>query len=212
MAKEEVCFKILLIGDAGVGKSSILVRYVNDTFTEGVEPATGIDSLVKYIDVDGKRYKLQIWDTAGQERFRTITSSYYRGAHAVIVVYDVCDHTSFENCRRWIGEIDRYASDGEAQKMLCGTKIDMDSKRTVSTQDGQEMSDQLHIPFCETSAKTRQNIDELFQILTKELVKKSSTTANQPEAGQDLASKVQLQEQKQEKKREKKNQFGCLLL
>jgi len=205
-------YKILLIGDAGVGKSSILVRFVNDTFTEGVEPATGIDSLNKNIDIDGKRVKLQIWDTAGQERFRTITSSYYRGAHGVLIVYDVCDHTSFENTRRWIGEIDRYAGEDQPLKMLVGTKVDMDTKRTVATSDGQELADQLQIPFKETSAKTKANLDDVFQTMARLLLKRNN---NEPAGGgpakqqePDLAQKVQLQ-QTNEKKPKKKT---CLIL
>jgi len=203
-------YKILLIGDAGVGKSSILVRFVNDTFTEGVEPATGIDSLNKNIDIDGKRVKLQIWDTAGQERFRTITSSYYRGAHGVLIVYDVCDHTSFENTRRWIGEIDRYAGEDQPLKMLVGTKVDMDTKRTVATSDGQELADQLQIPFKETSAKTKANLDDVFQTMGRLLLKRNN---NEPAGGApkqqepDLAQKVQLQQNNEKKPKSKKTCF-----
>jgi len=197
----EQSYKILLIGDAGVGKSSLLVRYVQDTFSEGVEPATGIDSLNKVIDVDGKKVKLQIWDTAGQERFRTITSSYYRGAHGVLVVYDVCDHTSFENTRRWIGEIDRYAGDEQPLKMLVGCKVDMDTKRTVSTSDGQELADQLQISFKETSAKTKQNLEDVFLTISRQLLKKNNADAAPNKAPEvDLAAKVDEQRKKEKKK------------
>jgi Ras-related protein Rab-1A len=111
--------------------------------------------------LDAKTIKLQIWDTAGQERFRTITSSYYRGAHGIIVVYDVTDPASFQNVQQWIHEIDRNAGE-TTQKLLIGNKADLTSKRAVSSQEGKDFADSLGIEFLETSAKTSQNVEQTF--------------------------------------------------
>ncbi len=158
-------FKILIIGDSGVGKSCILLRFAEDTFTESYISTIGVDFKIKTIEQEGKHIKLQIWDTAGQERFRTITSSYYRGAHGIIVVYDVCDIESFNNVKQWLREINRYGSEG-VNIILVGNKCDMKSKRVVSTESGKEYADSIGIDFMETSAKKNENIDEIFMKLT----------------------------------------------
>ena len=105
-------FKLLLIGDSGVGKSCLLLRFADDTYTESYISTIGVDFKIRTIELEGKTVKLQIWDTAGQERFRTITSSYYRGAHGIIVVYDVTDESTFANVKQWLQEIERYACEG----------------------------------------------------------------------------------------------------
>ena len=104
-------FKILLIGNSGVGKSSLLLRFADDTFTDNFMPTIGVDFKIRTLEVDGKTIKLQIWDTAGQERFKTITSSYYKGAHGIIVVYDITDKESFKNIDTWMNEVEKHASD-----------------------------------------------------------------------------------------------------
>ena len=122
-------FKILLIGDSGVGKSSVLGRFVDKVFTDTYISTIGVDFKIRTLNIDGKAVKLQIWDTAGQERFRTITTSYYRGVHAVILVYDVTDILSFNNISNWLKEVQRYAPDN-AIKLLIGNKCDLVRKYT----------------------------------------------------------------------------------
>ena len=144
-------FKLLLIGDSGVGKSCLLLRFADDTYTESYISTIGVDFKIRTMELEGKTIKLQIWDTAGQERFRTITSSYYRGAHGIIIVYDVTDMESFNNVKTWLQEIDKYASDS-VNKLLVGNKCDLVVKKTVDTGVAKEFADSLNIPFLETSA------------------------------------------------------------
>jgi len=159
-------FKLLLIGDSGVGKSCLLLRFAEDSYTESYLSTIGVDFKIRTIDVDGKTIKLQIWDTAGQERFRTITAAYYRGAHGIVVVYDVTDSESFENVRMWLKEIERYAAE-YVEKLLIGNKSDLVPKKVVEYSIAKEFADSLNIPFLETSAKDSTNVDEMFYTMTK---------------------------------------------
>ncbi|KAI0811263.1 GTP-binding protein ypt1 [Irpex lacteus] len=143
-------FKLLLIGDSGVGKSCLLLRFADDTYTESYISTIGVDFKIRTIELEGKTVKLQI------ERFRTITSSYYRGAHGIIVVYDVTDNDTFTNVKQWLQEIDRYASEG-VNKLLVGNKSDLTSKKVVEYSVAKDFADQLSIPFLETSAKNATN-------------------------------------------------------
>ena len=119
---------MLLIGNSGVGKSSLLVRFAEDIFTDNFMPTIGVDFKIKTVDVDSKQIKLQIWDTAGQERFKTITSSYYKGAHGIIVVYDITDRESFSNIQTWMAEVEKHASDN-ISRILVGNKCDLEGQR-----------------------------------------------------------------------------------
>lgn len=154
-------FKILLIGDSGVGKSCLLLRFVDDAYTESYISTIGVDFKIRTLNIEGKTVKLQIWDTAGQERFRTITSSYYRGAHGIAVVYDVTDMESFNNVKTWLSEIEKFASDN-VNKLLIGNKSDLVVKKVVDTAMAKEFADAQGIPFIETSAKTAANVEEAF--------------------------------------------------
>jgi Ras-related protein Rab-1A len=150
--------KLLLIGNSGVGKSCLLMRYADNSFTENFFNTIGVDFKIRTIELDGKVLKLQVWDTAGQERFRTITSSYYRGAHGIIIVYDVTDSESYESVRHWLKEIERYASEN-VNRLIVGNKCDLEERRAVSTEDGQRLANELKIPFLETSAKNSTNVE-----------------------------------------------------
>jgi Ras-related protein Rab-1A len=161
MSDYDFLFKLLLIGDSGVGKSCLLLRFADDTYTESYISTIGVDFKIRTIELDGKTVKLQIWDTAGQERFRTITSSYYRGAHGIIIVYDITDRESFDNVKQWLNEIDRYACEN-VNKLLVGNKCDMDSKRQVEYEEAKAFADERGIPFLETSAKDSTNVEKAF--------------------------------------------------
>jgi len=189
-------FKLLLIGDSGVGKSCLLLRFADDTYTESYISTIGVDFKIRTIELDGKTIKLQIWDTAGQERFRTITSSYYRGAHGIIVVYDVTDNESFNNVKQWLHEIDRYACEN-VNKLLVGNKSDLTAKRVVSTEQGKEFADSLGIEFLETSAKTAQNVEQAFLTMASQIkarMKTQPTQSGMPKGGVSLSESRKVSE------------------
>lgn len=133
MAKTyDYLFKLLLIGDSGVGKTCILFRFSEDAFNTTFISTIGIDFKIRTIELDGKKIKLQIWDTAGQERFRTITTAYYRGAMGIMLVYDITQEKSFENIKNWIRNIEENAS-ADVEKMLLGNKCELNEKRQVGS-------------------------------------------------------------------------------
>ncbi|XP_063368333.1 ras-related protein Rab-35 [Cydia amplana] len=166
MAREfDHLFKLLIIGDSGVGKSCLLLRFADNTFSGSYITTIGVDFKIRTLELNGERVKLQIWDTAGQERFRTITSTYYRGTHGVIVVYDVTNGESFANVKRWLHEIEQNCD--VVNKVLVGNKNDCPSRKVVVTEDAQRFASQMNIPLFETSAKENINVEEMFLTITK---------------------------------------------
>lgn len=170
MAREyDHLFKLLIIGDSGVGKSSLLVRFADNTFSGNYITTIGVDFKIRTVDIEGERVKLQIWDTAGQERFRTITSTYYRGTHGVIVVYDVTNGDSFANVKRWLHEIEQNCD--VVNRILVGNKNDAPDKKVVLTEDAQRFADQMGIQLFETSAKENINVEEMFLAVTRQVLR-----------------------------------------
>ena len=167
-------FKLLIIGDSGVGKSSILMQYIDSVYADNYISTIGVDFKIKTIELDGKQIKLQVWDTAGQERFRTIISSYYRGAHGVILVYDITDLNSFTNLEYWLNEITTH-SNTNISKLIIGNKCDSQN-RNVTKEEGKLFAEKNNIDFIETSAKTAENLNEAFKKLTQNLLLNSSET------------------------------------
>ena len=162
-------FKLVLIGDSGVGKSCLLLRFADDAFTESYISTIGVDFRFRTVKIDRKTVKLQIWDTAGQERFRTITSAYYRGADGIIMVYDVTSSESFDHVSDWLSEVNRYASEGTC-KLLVGNKSDRSDAIPSLKDAAKAFSDDLGIPFLETSAKSAENVEEAFLTMAGELI------------------------------------------
>jgi Ras-related protein Rab-1A len=161
-------FKIIIIGNSGVGKSSLLLRFTDRIFEYSHVSTIGVDFKIQTIQLDNKIIKMQIWDTAGNERFRTITTSYYRGSHGVCIVFDLTDKQSFENINSWFTEIEKYASNN-IKKILVGNKCDISKDREISYQEANEFANKLNIPYIETSAKDSINVQELFINLAKTL-------------------------------------------
>uniref|UniRef100_A0A5F9D6Z2 Ras-related protein Rab-35 n=1 Tax=Oryctolagus cuniculus TaxID=9986 RepID=A0A5F9D6Z2_RABIT len=159
----ELCRLILEVAFAswrtGVGKSSLLLRFADNTFSGSYITTIGVDFKIRTVEINGEKVKLQIWDTAGQERFRTITSTYYRGTHGVIVVYDVTSAESFVNVKRWLHEINQNCDD--VCRILVGNKNDDPERKVVETEDAYKFAGQMGIQLFETSAKENVNVEEV---------------------------------------------------
>uniref|UniRef100_A0A8C1F0P3 small monomeric GTPase n=3 Tax=Cyprinus carpio TaxID=7962 RepID=A0A8C1F0P3_CYPCA len=170
---QDLTHKTILVGDSGVGKTSLLVQFDQGKFIPGSFSATvGIGFTNKVLTVDELKVRLQIWDTAGQERFRSVTHAYYRDAQALLLLYDITSRSSFDNTRAWLTEIHEYAQD-DVVIMLLGNKSDMASARVIRREEGEKLAREYGVIFLETSAKTGLNVDEAFMTVAKELVRRS---------------------------------------
>jgi Ras-related protein Rab-1A len=165
----EYLLKYLIIGNSGVGKSCLLLRYADDVYTDKHIITIGVDFKIKSLNVDGKNVKTNIWDTAGQERFKNITVSYYKGAAGVMLVYDITDSESFNKINEWLIEVEKNAPNN-VYKILVGNKCDLEEQRQVSYDQGKEFADTYGMKFIETSAKNATNVEDAFQTMTKEIV------------------------------------------
>ncbi|XP_041102965.1 ras-related protein Rab-18 [Polyodon spathula] len=161
--------KILIIGESGVGKSSLLLRFTDDTFDPELAATIGVDFKVKTISVDGNKAKLAIWDTAGQERFRTLTPSYYRGAQGVILVYDVTRRDTFTKLDNWLNELETYCTRNDLVKMLVGNKIDKEG-RELDRNEGLKFARKHSMLFIEASAKTCDGVQCAFEELVEKII------------------------------------------
>ncbi|KAM4021396.1 ras-related protein Rab-43 [Anomaloglossus baeobatrachus] len=162
-------FKIVLIGDAGVGKTCVVQRFKSGVFVERQGNTIGVDFTMKTLDIQGKRVKLQIWDTAGQERFRTITQSYYRSANGAIIAFDITKKKSFESVPRWIEDVRKYAGSNIVQ-LLIGNKSDMHEFREVQPGEAEALAKHYDLTTFETSAKDSSNVEEAFVKMASELM------------------------------------------
>ncbi|CAL9123514.1 unnamed protein product [Musa textilis] len=161
-------FKIVLIGDSGVGKSNILSRFTRNEFCLDSKSTIGVEFATKTLQIEGKTIKAQIWDTAGQERYRAITSAYYRGAVGALLVYDITKQKTFDNVQRWLRELRDHA-DSNIVIMMAGNKSDLNHLRAVSENDSQVFAEKEGLSFLETSALESLNVERAFQTILLEI-------------------------------------------
>ena len=167
----EQLYKIIIIGDSGVGKSNILCRYLRNEFRQDSKSTVGVEFGSKQLKVCGTNIKLQIWDTAGQERYRSITSAYYKGSKGCFLVYDITSSQSFDNIEKWYEEIIKTV-DKDLSIILVGNKSDLENERQVTVQMGQDKAKNLNCPFFETSALANTYIENVFQTITEDIYNK----------------------------------------
>ena len=168
-------FKLVIIGNSGVGKSCLLLRFADDTFTENFYSTIGVDFRFKCLEIGERKCKLQIWDTAGQERFKTVTSAYYRGADGIIIVFDQTDRESFDNIENWIEDISKYSTD-EPVKIIFANKDDVKiEKKKVDNIDITELEKKTGLEVIKTSAKTGEKVNYAFEKLTQKLLLERSS-------------------------------------
>ena len=166
-------FKVLLLGNSDVGKSSLLLRYVDSVWNDAFVPTIGVDFKVKTLTINEKKVKMQIWDTAGQERFRTVVSTYFRGAHGILLLYDVTNRDSFKNLESWLIEIEKNAKE-KVLKILIGNKCDLTDDREIQSDEGKAFALRNGMEFMETSAKMNTNVTEAFETLGKLMIEFNS--------------------------------------
>ncbi|KAL0488573.1 Ras-related protein Rab [Acrasis kona] len=207
----DALFKILLIGDMGVGKSCLLLRYAENTFSNSHVSTIGVDFRIRTVTIGERIVKLQIWDTAGtfnSKLFRTITQSYYKGAHGVIMVYDITQKKSFENLESWLTDIKEFA-DKNVGIILAGNKNDLEELRQVTIEEGQAFSSKLGTSFLETSAKNASNVEEAFQSMVEKIFEKTFENQLDSKTAAPSESQVSIVEKGKGKKIKKK---ACMIL
>ncbi|CAL1536585.1 unnamed protein product [Lymnaea stagnalis] len=180
----EYIFKVIIVGDSSVGKTSMLLRYTDDCFNESFITTIGVDFRIKSIEVSGVTAKMHLWDTAGQDRFRNITSSFYRGADCVLLVYDVTDMHSFTNLNTWLNDVQRYGTE-HSLVLLVGNKLDMAGRRVVSEAEARQFAESAGLRYVETSAKDATNIHDAFTSVALELVERRKQDLR-PQAARDF--------------------------
>ena len=169
----EMMVKVILIGDSGVGKTNIMSKFLKNQFMEESKATIGVEFGSKLFNDEGHKIKAQIWDTAGQEKYKAITGAYYKGSKGALVVYDITQKKTFENIEKWVNDL-KAAGDPKITIILIGNKNDLDDKRQVSKDQGEEKARSFGCAFLETSAYSGDNIDKAFNLMVKEIYEKFS--------------------------------------
>ena len=205
--EEEIAylFKIIVIGDAGVGKSNIITKYTRNVFDETMKPTLGVEFIMKKISVKEKAVKLQIWDTAGQEKYRALAKNMYRNAVGVLIVYDVSKRKSFDSVRKWIEEARQYTSEGSSV-IIVGNKKDLVELREVSVEEAQTMSQEQKCYFLETSALDNSDkmIERVFSTIAEDILSKKEETTEQMKGGTRIEINNTVKKEGQDEKKDGK--------
>jgi len=165
-------YKVLLLGNSYVGKTCILLRFSEDIFKENYDVTIGLNYRIKSMTVENNPIKMQIWDTSGEEKFKAIAKNFYRGAHGVLLVYDICQKNSFIDVKSWIEQIIENADNDDIVMILCGNKCDNEKERKISKEEGENLAKNYGIPFFECSAKNNININEMFETMAQKIYTK----------------------------------------
>ena len=201
----------IIIKNIAVGKSCILLQFTENKFREQHEITIGVEFEAKTIEIDGKLIKIQVWDTAGHEAFQSITRTYYKGAEGALLVYDITRKDTFNNVKKWLNELKENASK-DIIIILIGNKVDLEEKREVTKDEGQEFADQNGLMFLETSAKTAQNILEAFNISARSILSNIKKNEMKPKENTNINLNKEKEKEKQAEASGNKvqnNKKGC---
>ncbi len=179
--ENEIKYKILFLGETQVGKTSLIIKYTEGTFQQGGITTLGVDLKYKYLEKDNKNLRLDLWDTAGQERFQNITKSFYNGANGIIFIFDLASSESFDKLKFWIEDSKDKINDNNLELLMVGNKSDLIDERVVTKEKIQKFSEQYNIPYFETSAKTGEGIEEMFNTLINKLLLRKEIRQNDDE-------------------------------
>ena len=203
----DVLFKLVIIGDSGVGKTNILSRYLNDEFSLTSKATVGVEFGSTMVKKNGKLIKLQIWDTAGQERYKSITTSYYKGAKGAFVVYDITNKKTFKNIDKWILELKANGSE-DILIILIGNKLDLEKNREVNAEEVKKKAEELNAAYFETSALNGSNIEHAFDVIVEEMFNRFGKEEIEKKEGKEKNNKA-VNIDVNDKNNNDKNKGGC---
>ena len=201
----EMMIKVILIGDSGVGKTNIMSKYLKNQFMENSKATVGVEFGSKLFNHQGHKIKAQIWDTAGQEKYKAITGAYYKGSKGAFIVYDITRKDTFASIERWVNDL-KATSDPKLTIILIGNKNDLDDKREVSKDQGEEKAKSFGCAFLETSAFSGDNLDKAFELMVKEIYEKFSNSSSEEE---EFEAAKKGEDLKVEKVTDKKKKACC---
>ena len=201
--KESYKFKVVVVGDSGVGKTNLIKRFVSNEFKSDSKATVGVEFLSKNFIINGEIFKIEIWDTAGQERYKSITTAYYKGAKGAMIVYDVTNQTSFDNVDKWYNEIKEKASKN-INLIVIGNKNDLIDKKIINSESSIEKAKSFGIAIMETSALSASNVKEAFYLILKEMYKSVKSMINDGDKKENVQGNgVQLNTTEKTKKKKK---------
>ena len=201
----DMMIKVILIGDSGVGKTNIMSKFLKNQFMENSKATVGVEFGSKLFNHQGHKIKAQIWDTAGQEKYKAITGAYYKGSKGAFIVYDITRKDTFASIERWVNDL-KATSDPKLTIILIGNKNDLDDKREVSKDQGEEKAKSFGCAFLETSAFSGDNLDKAFELMVKEIYEKFSNSSSEEEEFEAVKKGEDL---KVEKATDKKKKACC---
>ena len=210
LQKEYLRFKLIIVGDTGVGKTNIIGKYIADSFNENTKSTVGVEFFTKSFKINEDYIKLEIWDTAGQERYKSITSAYYKGSNGALLVYDITRTATFDDIEKWINEV-KDVVEGQLKFVLVGNKSDLENERKVETETALAKAQKLKMPLIETSAFNSTNIQKVFKIILIDIYKNFKKEKKEKNDKKNLNEgiKIDMQEGKQNQKELKKEGGSC---
>ena len=198
--KEELKFKVVIVGDSSVGKTNLVKRFMNNTFLKDSKATVGVEFMSKTFNVNKKIIKVELWDTAGQERYKAITAAYYKGAKGALIVYDVTNKISYDNVDKWCNEL-RIKGSKNINIVMIGNKTDLKDNIVVNSEMSKEKANLLQVPVMETSALDASNVKEAFYLLIKEMYLSFTNKDKNNAKNDNINEGVSLEVKKEETKK-----------